>query len=256
MGRRFSVLMLCFLAFLILAGCEKNNPDSDTSQTESEISEDSSSEPSKTVITHITDNAPPPSTALKTTSEKDSGEDIEGTDEKLFGNWFDDTDETGFGFRENGVLFIEPDYTRFMYFNKNMEFCGDGMESCPIIFDGSEISVHITKDDIDSEILRMERINGESDKDTIDGYYILTGGMLKDEFSAQFRPSQDIEICISGETLRLCIPSGEYAADGKKIRLSSSVFFGNEAIIGKYEIKGDKLRIDADESIINLVKAD
>lgn len=271
MKKLLALLLACSTMAFAAVGCgdkeekEKEETTSSADSTEEDTTEEDTTEDDAEEDTTEEDTAEEDTTgeddedAFVIDSENFGDDDVttggstgtvsvpEGSiDPILVGEWY--SDELGFSFifGNDSVMAIGMDYTEIMYFNANKNLVMSGVE-CPADYDGEVLSVTVT-DETGAEamhVMEMERADG-ANPDSLDGEYILTGGMLYDELQAMFADGEtgaETRMIIDGETLEIEYRMCEYAADGQTIQIfaSNSVLFedmGEDASVCDYEISG------------------
>ena len=152
-----------------------------------------------------------------------------------------------------------------IHFNDDMKFVMEDTE-IDVDYDGKKAVVDAAKAfGLDEEMLfiEMER-TGDENKDSLDGEYKLTGGMIYDELMDEFENAPATYMIVDGETLDIKLDICDYKADGKKITLTGEglalLDMGDEETAEcEYKIDGDTLSMteedeDGEKQTVELTK--
>lgn len=187
-------------------------------------------------------------------------------DKKLVGSWNSEEIGGNLNFSEDGKVSMSVNYDSLgMHFNDDMKFVMEDTE-IDVDYDGKKATVDAAKAfNLDEEMIfvEMER-TGDENKDSLDGEYKLTGGMIYDELMDQFDNVPATYMIVDGETLDIKLDICDYKADGKKLTLSGEglalLDMGDEKEAEcEYKIDGDTLSMteedeDGEKQTIELKK--
>lgn len=227
---------------------EEDEEETTEEEEEEETTEDEEEEPTE----EDTDSDEPADVEI----DPDDITNVEaGTiDDALVGNWYSDEMGFSFTFDDDGIMGVSMDYSSIMYF-EGMNLVMSGVE-IPVEYDGEVVSVNVEGATAEQSmfVMEMER-TGDADESTLDGEYVLTGGMLYDELSAMFSDGMagaETTIVLDGTAFIIEYDMCEYAADGKNIEIfaGDSPLFSDmdeDSAVCGYIISGDTLTM-ADET--------
>lgn len=176
----------------------------------------------------------------KDDKKKDSGSASAGgsiTQAEFSGMWISHDEDydglyLGFDFNDNGSGDLIMDFSELMRFDANggLIFGGEAVDSDMVSFDGSKFSFAMEG----TSFLEMTR-TGASDASTMDGEYVLNGGMLYDELLPELEKEFGTEdntvyMIVAGETLYMSFEDlFKYELNGDTLTVNGSVaIFGNE----------------------------
>ena len=176
----------------------------------------------------------------KDDKKKDSGSASAGgsiTQAEFTGMWISHDEDydglyLGFDFNDNGSGDLIMDFSELMRFDSNggLIFGGEAVDSDMVTFDGSKFSFAMEG----TSFLEMTR-TGASDDSTMDGEYVLNGGMLYDELLPELEKEFGTEdntvyMIVAGETLYMSFEDlFKYELNGDTLTVNGSVaIFGNE----------------------------
>ncbi len=237
---------------------EEETTEEDEEETTEEEEEEPTEEDEEEPTEEDTDSDEPADIDVDDITNVEAGQ----IDDALVGNWYSDEMGFSFCFGDDGIMGISMDYSSIMYF-EDMNLVMSGVE-VPVEYDGEVLSVNIEGATAEESmfVMEMER-TGSADESTLDGEYILTGGMLYDELSAMFSggvTGAETTIVLDGTAFIIEYDMCEYAADGKNIEIfatESPLFsdMGDEAAVCGYTISGDTLTmVDISGEVIELTK--
>lgn len=192
--------------------------------------------------------------------------DSSDIDKKLVGSWNSEEIGGNLNFSEDGKVSMSVNYDSLgIHFNDDMKFVMEDTE-IDVDYDGKKAVVDAAKAfGLDEEMLfiEMER-TGDENKDSLDGEYKLTGGMIYDELMDEFENAPATYMIVDGETLDIKLDICDYKADGKKITLTGEglalLDMGDEETAEcEYKIDGDTLSMteedeDGEKQTVELTK--
>lgn len=192
--------------------------------------------------------------------------DSSDIDKKLVGSWNSEEIGGNLNFSEDGKVSMSVNYDSLgIHFNDDMKFVMEDTE-IDVDYDGKKAVVDAAKAfGLDEEMLfiEMER-TGDENKDSLDGEYKLTGGMIYDELMDEFENGPATYMIVDGETLDIKLDICDYKADGKKITLTGEglalLDMGDEETAEcEYKIDGDTLSMteedeDGEKQTVELTK--
>ena len=192
--------------------------------------------------------------------------DSSDIDKKLVGSWNSEEIGGNLNFSEDGKVSMSVNYDSLgIHFNDDMKFVMEDTE-IDVDYDGKKAVVDAAKAfGLDEEMLfiEMER-TGDENKDSLDGEYKLTGGMIYDELMDEFENAPATYMIVDGETLDIKLDICDYKADGKKITLTGEglalLDLGDEETAEcEYKIDGDTLSMteedeDGEKQTVELTK--
>lgn len=192
--------------------------------------------------------------------------DSSDIDKKLVGSWNSEEIGGNLNFSDDGKVSMSVNYDSLgIHFNDDMKFIMEDTE-IDVDYDGKKAVVDAAKAfGLDEEMLfiEMER-TGDENKDSLDGEYKLTGGMIYDELMDEFENAPATYMIVDGETLDIKLDICDYKADGKKITLTGEglalLDMGDEETAEcEYKIDGDTLSMteedeDGEKQTVELTK--
>lgn len=192
--------------------------------------------------------------------------DSSDIDKKLVGSWNSEEIGGNLNFSDDGKVSMSVNYDSLgIHFNDDMKFVMEDTE-IDVDYDGKKAVVDAAKAfGLDEEMLfiEMER-TGDENKDSLDGEYKLTGGMIYDELMDEFENAPATYMIVDGETLDIKLDICDYKADGKKITLTGEglalLDMGDEETAEcEYKIDGDTLSMteedeDGEKQTVELTK--
>lgn len=193
--------------------------------------------------------------------------DSSDIDKKLVGSWNSEEIGGNLNFSEDGKVSMSVNYDSLgIHFNDDMKFVMEDTE-IDVDYDGKKAVVDAAKAfGLDEEMLfiEMER-TGDENKDSLDGEYKLTGGMIYDELMDEFENAPgNLYDRRTAKLLNIKLDICDYKADGKKITLTGEglalLDMGDEETAEcEYKIDGDTLSMteedeDGEKQTVELTK--
>lgn len=174
-------------------------------------------------------------------------------DEKLLGDWYNGT--TGYRFGENRKISLIYNFSDSGHFTADgaLQTANALIPKENVSYDGKKI--YVTNDAYNEEVgqvltsvlIDMDRVDGEN-PDTLDGEYIINGGIVVDVLTKQLgigAENLSFEGIIDGETLIITIVNAfDYEIVDEKIEIFSNILQGLTDMSYTYTIDGDTLTMN------------